>query len=51
MVNSEQLGKQRIRECHDKNGDCSAERQKGEKDNILLRLPRMEGIKVSRYHL
>jgi len=47
LVKSDQLGKQRIRECHGKNQDCSAERQIGGKGNILLRLPRLEGVKVN----
>lgn len=47
LVKSDQLGKQRIRECHGTNEDCSAEGQKGGKDNILLRLPRIEGVKVN----
>ncbi|XP_020619596.1 transmembrane prolyl 4-hydroxylase-like [Orbicella faveolata] len=46
LVKSDQLGEQRIRECHGRNEDCSAEGQKGGKDNILLRLPRIEGVKV-----
>lgn len=50
-VKSGQLGKQRIRECHDKSEDCLAERQTGRKDNILLRLPRIEGVKVNNIHI
>ena len=47
LVKSDQLGKQRIRECHGKNEDCSTGRQKGGKHNVLLRLPRTEGVKVN----
>ena len=47
LVKSDHFEKQRIRECYGKNEDCSAERQTGGKDNVLLRLPRIEGIKVN----
>lgn len=46
MVNSDHLEKQRISECHHKTGDCLAQRRDGETNNILLRLPRLEGVKV-----
>ena len=49
LVKSDHFEKQRIRECYDKNEDCSAERQTGGKDNVLLRLPRIEGIKVNTF--
>lgn len=47
IVKSDQLEKQRIRECHGKSEDCSAGRQKGGKHNDLLRLPRITGVKVN----
>lgn len=47
IVKPDQLGKQRIGECHGKNDDCSAGRQKGGKHNDMLRLPRIEGVKVN----
>ena len=46
LVNSDHLEKQRISECHDKNGDCLAQRRNGEKNNVVLRLPRLQGVKV-----
>ncbi|KAL9950837.1 hypothetical protein ACROYT_G043402 [Oculina patagonica] len=46
MVNCDHLEKQRISECRDKTGDCLAQRQDGERNNIQLRLPRLEGVKV-----
>lgn len=47
IVKPDQLGKQRIGEFHGKNDDCSAGRQKGGKHNDMLRLPRIEGVKVN----
>ena len=47
IVKSDHLGKQGIRECHGKSEDCSAGRQKAGKHNDLLRLPRIEGVKVN----
>lgn len=48
-VNSDHLDldKQRISECHDGNEDCLAARRNGETDDILLRLPRIDGVKVN----
>lgn len=46
-VNSNHLDKQRISECHDRDGDCLAARRNGETDDILLRLPRIDGVEVN----
>lgn len=45
---SDRLHKQQISECHDNSGDCLAREGNGKTSNILLRLPRINGVKVLR---
>ncbi|KAJ7383008.1 hypothetical protein OS493_031178 [Desmophyllum pertusum] len=49
VLNQGDLDKQRISECHDGNEDCLAARRNGETDDILLHLPRIDGVKTIRF--
>ena len=48
VVKSKQFGDGQINQCHDRNGDCSTERTKS---NVLLRLPRLDAVKVMNFFL